>query len=98
MLADTIANYYRYNRKWYQEEEFLGVAVSRKRKYKRFDSLNEKEKAKIQTLYSQGVSIKRIGVEFDLSESAISRLFGRQSKRRAYVKDSRMIGLFSSCK
>jgi DNA invertase Pin-like site-specific DNA recombinase len=98
MLADTIANYYRYNRKWYQEEEFLGEAVPHKRKYKRLDSLNEKEKAKIQTLYSQGVSIKRIGIEFGLSESAISRLFSRQSKRRAYVKDSRSVGLFSLCK
>ncbi len=93
MLAETIVSYCRYDSKWYEKKEFLGVSTPSKRKYKRLDSLNDQEKAKIQTLFRQGVSMKGIGIEFGLSESAISRLFSRQWKRRVYVKDSYFPGL-----
>jgi hypothetical protein len=94
MIANTVENHYKCNRKWYVAEEFLGENIPNKRKYKRIDSLSEEEMKEIQSLYEYGISMKDIGIKFGLSESAISRLFARQGKRRVYIKDSPMVGLF----
>lgn len=89
MLEETISNYYRYDRKWYQSEKFLGVTVPRKRKYKRIDNLNDREKDKILTLYQQGTSMKEISKEVKVDTSTISRLFRDKKIRRIKVKESR---------
>ncbi len=92
-LEETISNYYKYDKKWSYDEKFLGQTMTRVRKYKRLDAM---EIAKIEKLFGQGVSLKKIGIEFGVSESTISRLFRRRRIRRAFIVDSRITGLFST--
>jgi len=90
-LAETIANYYKYDKKWFYDEKFLGRTTTRVRRYKRLDAI---EIAKVEELFGQGVSLKRIGMKFGVSESTVSRLFDRIGVRRMYMRDSLYHNLF----
>lgn len=93
LLEATIANYYSYDKKWYQDEEFLGQSIAaQKRRYKQLDDIG---RAKAQELFGQGISLKEIGIELGVSEATISRLFTKRWIRRAFIGDSRTEGLFS---